>query len=273
MLSCYSLTRYAITGRVCGVIALVQMGASIHAQSVFNQHVRPILEKQCQACHSGASNQSGLEVATREMLLRGGDHGPAVVPGKPEESLLYLYVKHERQPGMPFGGKKLTEEQIARIAEWIRAGAPFDEPLKTAAPAPGRAATDHWAFRAPVRPPVPAVKNANNPIDAFLIAAQNKMGLTALPETDKYTLLRRLFLDLAGIPPTRAQIRAFLPTAPIAPMRKLSTSFWQARSMASAGAATGWMSGVTATGTGAGPTRSATASGTSGSGATGSSNR
>src|SRR5688572_4667374 len=102
--------------RAWAVLTIVQIGAALHAQSLFDQHVRPILEKQCQACHSAASRQSGLEVVTREKLLRGGDHGPAVVPGKPEESLLYLYINHQKQPGMPLGGKKLSGEQIARFA-------------------------------------------------------------------------------------------------------------------------------------------------------------
>src|SRR3954454_11384204 len=83
--ACYSLSGYTTMSRAWAVLTFVQIGAALHAQSLFNQHVRPILEKQCQACHSGASKQSGLEVATREKLLRGGDHGPAVVPGKPEE--------------------------------------------------------------------------------------------------------------------------------------------------------------------------------------------
>jgi hypothetical protein len=114
---------------------------------------------------------------------------------------------------MPFGGKKLSEAQIARIAEWIRAGAPFDEPLKTGTAVPKRMATDHWAFRPPRRSAVPTVKEAKwvrNPIDAFLIAEQEKRGLKPLPEADRYTLLRRVYLDLAGIPPTREQLHAFL---------------------------------------------------------------
>src|SRR5262249_5946606 len=150
---------------------------------------------------------------SRDKLLRGGDRGPAIAPGRPEDSLLYLYVKHERQPGMPFGGKKLSGEQIAAIAEWIRAGAPFDEPLTAAAAQPKRAVTNHWAFRPPRRPPVPAIKDVKwvrNPIDAFLAAEHEKQGLKPLPEADKHTLLRRVYLDLAGVPPTREQIHAFL---------------------------------------------------------------
>ena len=196
-------------------VAVFGFAVSIRAQpsSLFGKHIRPILEQQCLACHGGAAKQSGLEVTTRENLLRGGDHGPALAPGKPEESLLYLYLKGQRQPSMPFGGKQLSEEQIGRVAEWIRAGAPFEEPLNNAATTARPMATDHWAYRPPRRPPVPAVKNSQwvrNPIDAFLAAAHENKGLTPLPEADRYVLLRRVYLDLVGIPPTREQLHAFL---------------------------------------------------------------
>src|SRR5262245_55480985 len=174
-------------------VAVLGFGTSVRAQpspnsSIFGQHIRPILEQQCRACHAGATKKSGLDVTTREKLLRGGDHGPGLVPGKPEESLLYLYIKGERQPSMPFGGKKLSEEQIAHIAEWIRAGAPFEEPLNTSAATSKRTATDHWAYRVPRRPSVPVVKDSKwvrNPIDAFLAAGHEKKGLKSLPEADR----------------------------------------------------------------------------------------
>src|SRR6266566_4493770 len=141
-------TRNEMKHSICTAVAMFGFVVSIRAQpspntSLFSQQIRPILEQQCQTCHGGAAKQSGLDITTREKLLRGGDHGPALVPGKPEESLLYLYLKGERKPSMPFGGKQLSEEQIARFAEWIRAGAPFEEPLK-AATAPRPTATDHW---------------------------------------------------------------------------------------------------------------------------------
>src|SRR5262249_45939051 len=157
----------------------------------FGQQIRPILEQQCQPCHGGNATQSGLRVTSRENLLRGGDHGPAVVPGKPEESLIYLYLKGERQPSMPFGGKQLSEEQIALFAEWIRAGVPFEGHLKPAS-APKRPAAGHWAYQQPRRPPVPVAQDSNwvrNPIDAFLAAEHSKKGLKPLPEADPYVLL------------------------------------------------------------------------------------
>src|ERR1041385_8085852 len=105
---------------IWAAIAMLGFAASTRAQpspnaSLFAQNIRPILEQQCQTCPSGAAKQSGLDITPREKLRRGGDHGPALAPGKPEESLLYLYLKGERKPSMPFGGKQLSEEQIAHF--------------------------------------------------------------------------------------------------------------------------------------------------------------
>src|SRR5438477_13024820 len=92
---CYSLTRKTMRHGIWAAVTMFGLAASIRAQpspntSLFAQQIRPILEQQCQTCHGGAAKQSGLEITTREKLLRGGDHGPAVVPGKPEESRLHL---------------------------------------------------------------------------------------------------------------------------------------------------------------------------------------
>src|SRR5207247_747112 len=96
------------------------------ANADFDEHIRPILETQCLGCH-GANNvtKSGLDLSTRESLLRGGDNGPVVVPGKAGDSLLLKRIKHEIQPGMPYKGVKLSADAIGGIAPWIDAGAPF----------------------------------------------------------------------------------------------------------------------------------------------------
>ncbi|HWB99204.1 MAG TPA: DUF1553 domain-containing protein, partial [Bryobacteraceae bacterium] len=120
-------------------------------------------------------------------------------------------VAHISEPGMPFQGKKLPGASIAAIASWIKAGVPYGE-----ASADGMDLTEvrkHWAFRPPVKPAVPAVRNSawvRNPIDAFIAAQQEKHGLQPLPEADKRTLLRRVYLDLTGLPPAPAEIEAFL---------------------------------------------------------------
>src|SRR5207302_9610762 len=122
--------------------------------------------------------------------------------------------KHELQPGMPFQASKLPEAVIARIAEWINAGAPFDQPLKLSSqPAAAQPGSGHWAFQRPKRAAIPAVKNRDwvrNPIDAFIAAEQEKRGLVPLPAADKRVLLRRIYLDLIGLPPTPEEMRAFL---------------------------------------------------------------
>jgi hypothetical protein len=118
-------------------------------------------------------------------------------------------VAHVSEPGMPFNGKKLPEDVIAKFAEWIRQGIPYGEPLADADAVNTEEARKHWAFRKPVRPAVPQGAKGN-PIDAFLAVERGKRKLTPLPEADRRTLLRRVFLDLTGVPPTDQQMAAFL---------------------------------------------------------------
>ncbi|MCA2970170.1 MAG: PSD1 domain-containing protein [Acidobacteriaceae bacterium] len=150
-----------------------------------------ILETRCAGCHNAKTKQGGLDLTSRPAALRGGPRGPALVPGDAEASPLYQFAAHRKEPGMPLGGAKLTETELAALAAWIRAGAPFTGSLE---------AKTHWAFEAVRRPAVPA--GAAHPIDAFL-------GPSAEP-ANRYTLLRRISLDLTGLPPTPAEINAFL---------------------------------------------------------------
>lgn len=178
---------------------------------LFTQYVRPLLETQCLGCHgAGQVKRAGFDLSTREGLLHGGETGPAVVPGKASESLLYKRIRHEIQPGMPFQGPQLPAELIARIADWIDAGAPYDGPLDRKA---ARRVSTHWAFQTPKKPSIPLVKNAawvRNAIDAFVAAEQEKHGLHPVPPADRRVLLRRVYLDLIGLPPTREELQAFL---------------------------------------------------------------
>ena len=185
--------------------------------ALFTQHVRAVLETRCMGCHGGGKTiRSGLNLSKREGLINGGDNGPAIVPGDARNSALYKRIRHELQPGMPFQMDKLPDEVIARMADWINAGAPYDAPLRMAAetaksiPLPG---SDHWAFKVPRRPAVPVVKSrawVRNPIDAFVAAEHEKRGLKPLPPADKRVLLRRVYLDLIGLPPTPEEMQAFL---------------------------------------------------------------
>jgi hypothetical protein len=175
---------------------------------LFQTSIKPLLEANCVRCHNSQIKRSGFDLSTRESLLRGGDTGPVIVPGDAKSSVLYKRVSHLEQPGMPFGGQKLPDAAIAQIADWINAGAPYDAPL-----AAGKAALSHWAFKLPERPAVPEVKNrawVRNPIDAFVAAEHEKRGLKPVAAADKRTLLRRVYLDLIGLPPTPEEMNAFL---------------------------------------------------------------
>src|SRR5262249_39205429 len=139
-----------------------------------------------------------------------GDNGPVIVPGKASESKLYKLVSFQEQPAMPFKGKKLPDDVIARIAAWINAGARIEQSAVSDS-APEQ--SEPCAFRMPGRPAAPRVKNTawvRNPIDAFVAREHEKRGLPPLAEADRRTLLRRVYLDLIGLPPAPEEMQAFL---------------------------------------------------------------
>lgn len=174
------------------------------------KQVKPILAR-CYACHGGLEQKAKLRVDTAAALRAGGKRGPAVVAGKPAESSLLDYLTASngaRRMPPPNEGEALHDHEIALIRTWIAQGAiaPADEK-------PEADPKDHWAFRTPVRPTVPQVKNAGwvrNPIDAFIAAGHEKHGLVPQPRADKRTLLRRVTIDLIGLPPTREELDAFV---------------------------------------------------------------
>ncbi len=192
-------------------------GGSDAGSKLFARKIRPILESQCLTCHGGRLRQAGLSMVTRDLLLRGSDNGAVIVPGNAKGSLLVKKIKHEHDPGMPYKGQKLSDEAIAEIVAWINAGAPYDRPLDietaTREQKAQKTGSDHWAFKAPQRAAVPVVKNTSwvrNPIDAFVAAEHEKRGLKPVPPAEKAILLRRVYLDLVGLPPTFEETRAFL---------------------------------------------------------------
>jgi hypothetical protein len=176
----------------------------------FETAVRPVLVEQCGRCHGATKQWAGLRLDSREAFLKGGDTGPAIVPGKPEESLLIQAVRQTDEAlKMPPEGR-LTDRQIADLVRWIERGAPFPQ---TAATAGRTRDPNHWAFlsRAAVVPPsVTHVEHVRTPVDQFLLQRLEAEGLTLAPETDRATLLRRVTFDLTGLPPTPGEIAAFL---------------------------------------------------------------
>ena len=174
----------------------------------FEKNVRPVLVEKCLSCHSAEKSKSGLRLDTRAEMLKGGEGGSVVVPGKPKESRLIAAVKHVGDLKMPQSGK-LTDREIAVLEEWVARGASW--PAKAILAAPDKIATaaaKHWAFRPVKRPDVPG--KAIDPVDAFVLAKLSDNGLSLSPRADKRTLIRRATFDLHGLPPTPDEIAAFL---------------------------------------------------------------
>jgi hypothetical protein len=174
----------------------------------FETKVRPVLAENCFKCHGETKQRAGLRLDSRATLLTGGDRGPVIVPGQPEKSLLLKAVNQEDDLKMPPKGGKLSAQQIADLTQWVKMGAPW--PVADSKPA---AAAAHWAFGPLQRPPVPAVKDrgwARNPMDAFILARLEAQGLQPNPPAAKQELIRRVYYDLTGLPPTPAEVDAFL---------------------------------------------------------------
>lgn len=178
------------------------------------KQIRPILRERCIACHGALKQKAGLRLDTAAHAIKGGDSGPAIEPGDADGSLLYTRVSATNdQERMPPEGEPLTPEQIARVRQWIaqQAEAPGDEP-------PDQDPRDHWAFKAPLRPRLPAIDEStpdgtrwqHNPIDRFMAAEHSRHSLVQQAEADKRVWLRRVYFDLIGLPPTPEELNSFL---------------------------------------------------------------
>jgi hypothetical protein len=186
----------------------------------FENKVRPLLAERCYECHGTKEQNSDLRLDTWEGIFKGGETGPAVVAGKPEQSLLITAVGYQAADLQMPPEKKLPAAEVAVLTEWVKMGAPHPNAGK--APIPVRKKVDQaaidegrsfWAFQPPVDPEVPAVKNAawpQSPLDHFVLAALEAKGLQPAPPADKRTLIRRATFDLIGLPPTPDEIDAFL---------------------------------------------------------------
>jgi len=177
----------------------------------FVRDIQPILAKRCYECH-GATRQKGeLRWDLKSAALKGGASGPAIVPGKSAESRLIQLVSGLKEDlVMPQKGERLTGEQIGLLRAWIDQGANWPDGVDSVKPVDKR---DHWAFKAPVSSAEPAVKNrkwVRNPIDSFVLARLESQKLSPSPEADRVTLIRRLSLDLIGLPPSIDEVKQFL---------------------------------------------------------------
>ncbi len=190
--------------------------------SFFETTVRPTLEEHCTACHSRENAESDLAVDSLAGLVKGGLRGSAIVPGKPEESLLIRAVRHGELLKMP-PKSKLSAREVTALAKWIQDGAfwPDAEPVPlntdTAGDPLAVEFTDEqrsfWAFQPPQSMPLPEVatdRRVTSPIDAFVLHRLESAGLEAAPPAERRTLLRRVTFDLTGLPPTPDDLDAFL---------------------------------------------------------------
>ena len=208
----------------------------------FENKIRPLLIEHCLKCHDGAATdkpKGGLALDTRAGWEKGGEHGPAIVPGQPDKSLFIRAIRYaDKDLQMPPKGKPLTAQQVALFEEWVRMGAPDPRTGKPSGPplSDPNVVRNHWAFQPVREPKVPSVqypvfsnqssakgasgkakplntdslKTEHSPIDAFVLAKLAPKGWALSPPADKRTLIRRAFFDLHGLPPSMAEVEAFV---------------------------------------------------------------
>ena len=209
-------TRRLLPGLNCIAMVALLLIATDHCTGqkasqakFFQQQVSGILEQHCISCHHGKQAKGGLDLSKRQLLLRGGDSGTAIIVGKPQESLLIDYISGVK-PEMPKNGQPLSAQQVKTLSRWIQDGAtwPNDYVLRPRA-------NEWWSYRPLQRPALPKLTEADtawasNSIDVFVAAQRQTRKLTANPTADRRTLLRRLYYDLTGLPPSPRQVQQFL---------------------------------------------------------------
>ncbi len=184
----------------------------------FARDIQPILAKHCVRCHGPKKHEGGLRLDVRRRAFLGGDTGSAIVANHSAKSELYKRIVAAEDKRMPPSDPPLSEKQITLLRSWIDQGAAWPDPLA------GKETYEaHWAFRPVQRPAPPEVKNqpqVKNPIDAFLLARLEAKGMKLAPPAEPRTLIRRLYLDLIGLPPTPPEVEAFM-NAPQTPVEKV----------------------------------------------------
>src|SRR5688500_10286239 len=222
--------------RTLGCIGFVLFGIGLHAAEMpvghptpakpisaadlkfFETKVRPVLVDNCYKCHSKEADKvkGGFMIDTREAILHGGNSGPAIVPGKPDESMLIQAIRYKDEDlQMPPKGEKLSDQQIADLTEWVRRGAPDPRTIQTVGSSGakyGGVGKQHWAFQPVKKPAVPAVRDTawvKNPVDNFVLAKLEANDMKPNAPADKATLIRRVYFDLIGLPPHPSEVIAF----------------------------------------------------------------
>lgn len=173
---------------------------------LFRTKIQPLLQQRCLGCHGVGKQFARLDMRSRETLLRGGGRGPAVIPGRPEKSLLFRMAAGELSPRMP-PQNPLTPAEIADLGAWIRAGAPWSGESIA-----GAARQTWWSFKPPVRHAVPRPRDGGwirTPVDAFILQGLQRAQLAPSPRAGRRELIRRAYLDVIGLPPSPEEVAAF----------------------------------------------------------------
>lgn len=205
--------RNLLTNRIIPTLALLGMLACTQRKIDFNTEIRPILNEHCVSCHGGVKRSGGFGLVFRENALGETENGKiGIVPGAPDESEMYRrIIHHDPEERMPQEREPLNPEDIALIKKWITQGAEWKQ---------------HWAYIAPRQQSPPALSSGwvQNDVDRFILAKIQLHGLTPSAPADQQTLVRRLFLDLTGLPPNQEQVQAFLQDRSVDAYEKLVDS-------------------------------------------------
>lgn len=184
------------------------------AATFFESEVRPLLAAKCIQCHGGNKQEGNLRLDTLEGFLNGGDSGPSIVPGEPDESMLIEAIRYESYEMPP--NQQMSDDEIAVFVKWVQSGAQWPEHAGEVREAAGQISDEDrewWAYLPLKKPEIPAEDGdgwAQGEIDRFVLHKMIEKGIEPAPEADKATLIRRLYFDVIGLPPTPAEIEAFL---------------------------------------------------------------
>jgi len=198
----------------------INLGAARRHRSLFTEVLVNVFQSHCIACHGKSPRKAGLDLRTRASMIRGGESGPALVPGSPEQSLvLQRIVRDEMPPEKSVLGdsnyvRRVRSGDIEQLRKWIARGAPNDEvTIETDGTTSYADHESHWAFKAPSWPELPVPRGRHllrTPLDAFVLKKLEERGLTFNRVADRFTLIRRASFDLLGLPPEPSEVRAFL---------------------------------------------------------------
>jgi cytochrome c553/mono/diheme cytochrome c family protein len=204
------------------IVAGASFGSSAPEVTAVTYHeILPIVLLRCTSCHGRQRQEGGLDLRSRASMLKGGKSGPAIVPGKPDESLLVKRVRAEEMPPharlVEAMVKPMEPVELSKLAQWIAQGAPdavaeVDTAGTTQDPLVSAADRDFWAFNRPQVTNPPVIAHAalvRNPIDSFVLAKLEAAGLSLSPEADRRTLARRAYFDLTGLPPEPVEVEVF----------------------------------------------------------------